>query len=250
MILLAVVSTAFLAATNSIYRGIHKQQGITNAADGNRKAFELLDKQVRYAQAINTPGTAADGNFYIEYQWSQSTGSLDAVTCTQWRLNPTTDVLQMRSWPDTTGATAHRVDHGRHRGRQQPVDDAALRAAARYEPGDRRAEPAVPGPVRQPRRQARQRERDHGRAAHRVEHVDRFRHRAPVGLPGGGTFMKSILRPLRLRIVRDEDRESGFAMFIALLLILVVAGMSVARRRPGAQREQADHDAAQDRRHR
>jgi prepilin-type N-terminal cleavage/methylation domain-containing protein len=98
IILLAVISATFLAATNSIYAGIHKQQGITDAADGNRRAFELLDKQVRYASAINTPGTGSDGNFYIEYMWSQSTGSLDAVTCSQWRLNPTTDLLQYRSW--------------------------------------------------------------------------------------------------------------------------------------------------------
>ena len=102
MTLLAVVSTTFLAAVNAIYGGIHKQQGITDAADGNRRAFELLDKQVRYASAINTPGTAADGNFYVEYQWSQSTGSLDSVTCSQWRLNPTTDVLQYRSWASGT----------------------------------------------------------------------------------------------------------------------------------------------------
>lgn len=104
MILLAVVSTSFLAATNAIYSGIHKQQGITDAADGNRRAFELLDKQVRYASAINTPGTAADGNFYVEYQWSKSNGSLDTPTCSQWRLNPTTDVLQWRSWA-ATGVT-------------------------------------------------------------------------------------------------------------------------------------------------
>jgi hypothetical protein len=98
MLLLAIVSTTFLAATNSIYNGIHKQQGITDAVDGNRRAFELLDKQVRYASAINTPGTAADGNFYVEYMWSKSNGSLDTLTCSQWRLNPTADVLQWRSW--------------------------------------------------------------------------------------------------------------------------------------------------------
>jgi hypothetical protein len=98
MILLAVVSTSFLAATNAIYSGIHKQQGITNAADGNRYAFETLDKQVRYASAINTPATAADGNFYVEYMWAKSNGSLDTLTCSQWRLNPTTDVLQWRTW--------------------------------------------------------------------------------------------------------------------------------------------------------
>jgi type II secretory pathway pseudopilin PulG len=98
MILLAVVSTSLLAATNAIYSGIHKQQGITDAADGNRRAYELLDKQVRYASGINTPGTAADGNFYVEYMWSKSNGSIDTYTCSQWRLNPTTDVLQWRSW--------------------------------------------------------------------------------------------------------------------------------------------------------
>jgi prepilin-type N-terminal cleavage/methylation domain-containing protein len=103
MLLLAIVSTTFLAATNSIYSGIHKQQGITNAADGNRRALELLDKQVRYASAINAPVTAADGNFYLEYQWSKSNGSTDTVTCSQWRLNPVTDVLQWRSW--TSGTT-------------------------------------------------------------------------------------------------------------------------------------------------
>jgi hypothetical protein len=103
MILLAVVSTTFLAATNAIYKGIHKQQGITNAADGNRVAFETLDKQVRYASAINAPATASDGNFYMEYMWSKSNGSIDTLTCSQWRLNPTTDVLQWRSW--TAGTT-------------------------------------------------------------------------------------------------------------------------------------------------
>jgi prepilin-type N-terminal cleavage/methylation domain-containing protein len=103
IMLLAIISASFLAATNAIYSGIHKQQGITDAADGNRRAYELLDKQVRYASGIMTPGTAADGNFYIEYQWSKSNGSLDTLTCSQWRLNPTTDVLQWRSW--TSGVT-------------------------------------------------------------------------------------------------------------------------------------------------
>jgi type II secretory pathway pseudopilin PulG len=103
IILLAVVSTTFLAATNAIYGGIHKQQGLVNAADGNRRAFELFDKQVRYASAINTPGTASDGNYYVDYQWTKSTGSVDTIMCSQWRLNPTTDVLQYRDW--TSGST-------------------------------------------------------------------------------------------------------------------------------------------------
>jgi prepilin-type N-terminal cleavage/methylation domain-containing protein len=97
IILLAVVSTAFLAATNSVYKGIHKEQGIANALDGNRRALQVLDKQVRYASAINTPGVVA-GAFYIEYLWTKtSTIAQDTPTCTQWKLT-TDDKLQYRSW--------------------------------------------------------------------------------------------------------------------------------------------------------
>jgi prepilin-type N-terminal cleavage/methylation domain-containing protein len=103
IILLAVVSTSFLAATNSIFGGIHKEQGVVNAVDGNRRALQSFDKQVRTASAINTPALAADGNYYVEYLWTKtSTTNVDVQTCTQWRLNPTTDVLQSRSWTSGT----------------------------------------------------------------------------------------------------------------------------------------------------
>jgi prepilin-type N-terminal cleavage/methylation domain-containing protein len=103
IILLAVVSTSFMAATNAIYGGIHKQQGLVNATDGNRRALTLFDKQVRSASAINTPAAAPDGNFYLEYLWTKTfTTTVDVPTCTQWRLNPTTDVVQWRSWTSGT----------------------------------------------------------------------------------------------------------------------------------------------------
>ena len=103
IILLAIVSSGFLAATNAIYNGIHKQQGVTDAADGGRRALQLLDKQVRYASAINTPAVASSGNAYLEYKWTQSNGSTDTLICSQWRLNTTTHRLQMRTW--TSGVT-------------------------------------------------------------------------------------------------------------------------------------------------
>jgi prepilin-type N-terminal cleavage/methylation domain-containing protein len=103
IILLAVVSASFLAATNAIYSGVHKQQGVTDASDGNRKVLELLDKQVRYASAINAPATAADGNFYVDYLWTKTVpGQVDVPTCSQWRLNPVSDILQWRSWTSGT----------------------------------------------------------------------------------------------------------------------------------------------------
>jgi prepilin-type N-terminal cleavage/methylation domain-containing protein len=110
IILMSAVGAGFLAATTSIFNGIHKEQGVVNAVDGNRRALQILDKQVRYSSAINSPVTAADGNFYDEYLWTKtSPTNVDVQTCSQWRLNPTTDVLQWRSWtagtvPTTTPA--------------------------------------------------------------------------------------------------------------------------------------------------
>ena len=104
IILMGVISSAFLVATNTVFKGIHKEQGIVDATDGNRRALTVLDKQVRYASAINTPGIASDGDFYIEYLWTKtSTTSVDVATCSQWRLDPVNDLLQWRSW--TSGIT-------------------------------------------------------------------------------------------------------------------------------------------------
>jgi prepilin-type N-terminal cleavage/methylation domain-containing protein len=104
IILMSAVGAGFLAATTSIFDGIHKQQGVVDAVDGNRRVLQTLDKQVRYASAINTPGAGTDGNFYVEYLWTKtSPTTVDVQTCTQWRLNPTADVLQSRSW--TSGTT-------------------------------------------------------------------------------------------------------------------------------------------------
>jgi prepilin-type N-terminal cleavage/methylation domain-containing protein len=108
--LMAIISISFLVATNTVYHGIHKEQGIVDATDGNRRALTVLDKQVRYASAINTPGTAADGNFYLEYKWTKSSpGTVDVSACSQWRLDPVNDVLQWRSWTSGITPTARPV---------------------------------------------------------------------------------------------------------------------------------------------
>jgi prepilin-type N-terminal cleavage/methylation domain-containing protein len=108
--LMAIISTAFIAATNSVYHGIHKEQGIVDANDGNHRALTVLDKQVRYASGINTPVLASDGDFYVEYLWTKtSTTTVDVATCSQWRLDPVNDLLQWRSWTSGTTPTTRPV---------------------------------------------------------------------------------------------------------------------------------------------
>lgn len=101
--LLSVVISVFLGATNAMFTTLRKQQGLADAADSNRRAFLLLDRQVRYASGINLPGLGADGNYYVDFQGLNTSSS---PTCYQWRLAPATDLLQWRSWSATAATVA------------------------------------------------------------------------------------------------------------------------------------------------
>lgn len=73
-------------------------------------AFQLLDRQVRYADGINYAGVGTSGASYVEFRSparpNPSDPSVtDPATCSQWRFLPSTGVLQSRSWNDVIGVT-------------------------------------------------------------------------------------------------------------------------------------------------
>ncbi|MDP9164908.1 MAG: prepilin-type N-terminal cleavage/methylation domain-containing protein [Actinomycetota bacterium] len=96
----------FATATTTMLADVRKEQGNANELDANRKVLALLDRQARYANAINTPGIGTDSNPYVE--WRE--GDIGAQqTCYQWRLNVSARQLQYRTWqppvpPATTPA--------------------------------------------------------------------------------------------------------------------------------------------------
>jgi prepilin-type N-terminal cleavage/methylation domain-containing protein len=90
-LLLALVA----AATTTMFKSLWKQTGQTDNLDNSRKVIALLDKQVRYANAINTPGTGSDGNFYVDWR---SGNQNQQQTCYQWRLVLSSKQLQYRTW--------------------------------------------------------------------------------------------------------------------------------------------------------
>jgi Tfp pilus assembly protein PilW len=95
--LLALVA----ASTTSMFDSLRKQTGQTDNLDNSRKVITLLDKQVRYANAVNTPGTGTDGNFYVDFRIGNTN---QQQTCYQWRWVTTTKALQYRTWkPDLFG---------------------------------------------------------------------------------------------------------------------------------------------------
>lgn len=105
-----IVSTMIFAMilaiiTTTIMTMMHDQQrenGIGANLDSSRKLIETLDRQVRYANAITTPGTGTDGGYYVEFR----TGNANQQqTCTQLRYLPSTGVVAYRTWLPPLGGT-------------------------------------------------------------------------------------------------------------------------------------------------
>lgn len=94
--LMAVVLTILTAMTGLMYNMVNKGTSLSTAQDQSRVAIEALDKQVRYANTITTPGTGTDGGYYVEWE-TGNTGQQNY--CTQWRYEPTSQLLQSRTWP-------------------------------------------------------------------------------------------------------------------------------------------------------
>ena len=93
--LFSVLLAIFAAGVNVMFSDVRRSQGQSENLDASRKAVSLMDQQVRYANAVNTPGPGTlAGATYVE--WRQG-NSGQRQTCVQWRL--TSDgKLAFRSW--------------------------------------------------------------------------------------------------------------------------------------------------------
>jgi prepilin-type N-terminal cleavage/methylation domain-containing protein len=90
-IILSIITASIVA----MLRQERTQNSQTTDLNSARKVITMLDHQVRYANAVTTPGTGTDGSFYVEFR----TGNTNLQqTCTQWRYVPTGGVMQYRTW--------------------------------------------------------------------------------------------------------------------------------------------------------
>lgn len=105
--LLAGFTALFMGAVNLMFRDVRHQQGQNEGVDQIRQVVSTLDKQMRYANAVSTPGTTADGTLWVEWRTGLITNPPSAQTCSQWRLTPTGD-LQSRTWnPPVSGVGSY-----------------------------------------------------------------------------------------------------------------------------------------------
>jgi prepilin-type N-terminal cleavage/methylation domain-containing protein len=92
----AVVLVVFMQAVAVMAKTTVRTQAQSDSADQLRNVFLRLDKEVRYAQDINTPATS-NGAIYVEY-WVPDNTASGASQCVQWRYVIASNTLQRRTW--------------------------------------------------------------------------------------------------------------------------------------------------------
>lgn len=99
MSIFLVVAAVFMTGLVSMTTSTSRTQNTADSGDAVRAAFLSMDRQVRYADAVNRPGRGASGDWYVEFRTPVTTAAASA-TCTQWRYDTTGGQLLMRTWND------------------------------------------------------------------------------------------------------------------------------------------------------
>ena len=103
--LFTIFVALFLTAVVALIRGSGQAQVTAETSSQALLVFQSIDRQVRYADAINAPGNGTSGARYIEYRIPGESAPSGVDTCHQWRFVPSSGRIQTRQWSDVTGHT-------------------------------------------------------------------------------------------------------------------------------------------------
>jgi type II secretory pathway pseudopilin PulG len=92
--------TVMISTVSAMTKAINRADTVALTSSQVLNAFQSLDRGVRYADAISTPGSGTSGNVYVEYHTSALSSPTSVATCTQWRYSPSTNTLSSRHWND------------------------------------------------------------------------------------------------------------------------------------------------------
>ncbi len=98
MVIMGIVMIIFSTGVAQVFGVQNKVDAADNAQSQLNIAFQKLDKQIRYASAISSPGVL-NGDPVVEYL----TSFTGVDVCTQLRLH--NGQLQQRSWPHSSATT-------------------------------------------------------------------------------------------------------------------------------------------------
>lgn len=95
--LFSVLLAIFGASLTLMSKDVRHQLGQSDGLDASRRVLTRLDRDVRYANAINTPVTTGSAPGLTHWVEWRSGIQNQQQTCTQWRLRPTGE-MQSRAW--------------------------------------------------------------------------------------------------------------------------------------------------------
>lgn len=102
MTIMSIAGAIFVTGIVSLSRTTNHAQALTNSASNTNQAYQALDRMVRYASAISTPGVSTGKKYwYVELQ--DTTGGEEL--CTQLTIDIAKQQLQKRTWKAANIAT-------------------------------------------------------------------------------------------------------------------------------------------------
>lgn len=102
ILVFAIFITILLSSILGITGASTQAQVISRAASGALIVFQNFDREIRYADSINYPGSSVSGRRYVEFRTPAASSNDNVTTCSQWRFSPSTGLLESRKWVDTT----------------------------------------------------------------------------------------------------------------------------------------------------
>lgn len=105
MSIFLIFMAMILGTTVTLAQNASRSQATSEASNFTLTVFGAFDRQVRYADAVNFPGTGAGGSRYVEFRTPGASSVSGVTTCTQWRYSPSLGRLDSRTWSDLPSAT-------------------------------------------------------------------------------------------------------------------------------------------------
>jgi prepilin-type N-terminal cleavage/methylation domain-containing protein len=97
LVVMSIAMSIFTTGILVIYRTLTKVESLATVQARITTTFQRMDRDLRYASAISSPGPGTDGNYYVEYL--MTINSTDR--CVQLRFRPSAGELQQRTWPNS-----------------------------------------------------------------------------------------------------------------------------------------------------
>jgi type II secretory pathway pseudopilin PulG len=96
----AIVLVVFINTLRIMATTTSRVYASTTATTDARQALDVLSRQLGFASAANTPVQVGQ-NWYLEFE-SDAVKAGSDPQCTQWRYQPSTTLLQYRTWSTVT----------------------------------------------------------------------------------------------------------------------------------------------------